>query len=297
MTKLRYLCLRILLILSAILLPATFVYAQGREEAGKSIGKVTVIGNLIQLELNKGALGQQNLFDLGHRTLRFKPDGSGYRVENIPLQWDAEFGQQLTSAQVTLHNFQFPFSGKNWDSLSVGITGSIRFGAEVNAGRGGGRGDPGGVSIARFDQLSEGAQNLVNTVPAICVFFKPRMSGNRYAKEMEDRVVVTWDVTEPYGNIQDFTWTKTINRFQAVLHKDGVIEMSYQELTAKDAIIGVYPLVSGGDEKPLATLSAKKDSSAAAHLNIQNLKLSTVDGLFLKATFENFWPRVTRRKS
>lgn len=295
MTKRHHLSFRILLILSIVLLPATLVRAQGREEAGKSIGKVTVVGNLIQLELNKGALGQQKLFDLGHRTLRFKPDGSGYRVENIPLQWDAEFGQQLSSAQVTLHNFQFPFSGKGWDSLSVGVTGSIRFGSEAGgagggAGRGGGRGDPGGVSIARFDQLSEGAQNLVNTVPAICVFFKPRMSGIRYAKEMEDRVVITWDVTEPYGNIQDFTWTKTVNRFQAVLHKDGAIEMSYQELTAKDAIIGVYPLVSGGDEKPLATLSGEKDSSAAANLSIQNLKLSIVDGLFLKATFETSGP-------
>ena len=168
-------CFRILLMLSAALLPATLTYAQGREEPGKSIGKVTVVGNLIQLELNKGALGQQNLFDLGHRTLRFKPDGSGYRVENLPLQWDAEFGPQLSIALVTLHNFQFPFSGTNWDSLSVGVTGSIRFGAEAGgagggAARGGGRGDPGGVSIARFDQLSEGAQNLVNTVPAICVF-------------------------------------------------------------------------------------------------------------------------------
>ncbi len=247
------------------------------------------------MELNKGALGQQNLFDLGKRTLRFTPDGSGYRVENVPLQWDAEFGQQLSNAQVTLHNFQFPFSGKTWDSLSVGVTGSIRFGeapggAGGAGGRGGGRGDPGGVSIARFDQLSEGARNLVNTVPAICVFFKPRMSGNRFAKELEDRVIVTWDVTEPYGNIQDFTWTKTVNRFQAVLHKDGAIEMSYQELTAKDAIIGVYPLLSGGDEKPLGTLPAKTDPSVAANLNIQNLKLSTVDGLFLKVTFETSGP-------
>ena len=247
------------------------MHAQGRgEEPGKSIGKVTVVGNLILMELNKGALGQQNLFDLGQRTLRFTPDGSGYRVENVPLQWDAEFGQQLSSAQVTLHNFQFPFSGKTWDALSVGVTGSIRFGeapggAGGAGGRGGGRGDPGGVSIARFDQLSEGARNLVNTVPAICVFFKPRMSGSRFARELEDRVVATWDVTEPYGNIQDFTWTKTINRFQAVLHKDGAIEMSYKELAAKDAIIGVYPLVSGGDEKPLATIPAKADSSAAPH--------------------------------
>lgn len=295
MTRNHHIFLRVLLILSAALLPSNSLRAQGREEPGKSIGKATVVGNLILLELNKGALGQQNLFDLGHRTLRFTPDGSGYRVENIPLQWDADFGQQLSSSQVVLHNFQFPFAGKSWDSLSVGITGSIRFGdapggAGGGAGRGGGRGDPGGVSIARFDQLSEGARNLVNTVPAICVFFKPRMSGNRFAKELEDRVVVTWDVTEPYGNIQDFTWTKTVNRFQAILHKDGVVEMSYQELTAKDAIVGVYPLLSGGYEKPLATLSAKKDSAAAPHLSIQNLKLSVVDGLFLKVTFETSGP-------
>ena len=167
--------LRIVLVLAAALLLTTVAFAQGREEPGKSIGKATVVGNLILLELNKGALGQQNLFDLGQRTLRLTPDGSGYRVENVPLQWDAELGQQLTSAQVTLHNFQFPFSGKSWDSLSVGVTGSIRFGeapggAGGPGGRGGGRGDPGGVSIARFDQLSEGARNLVNTVPAICVF-------------------------------------------------------------------------------------------------------------------------------
>jgi hypothetical protein len=116
------------------------------------------------------------------------------------------------------------------------------------------------------------------------------MSGNRYVKELQDRVVVTWDVTEPWGNIQDFTWTKTVNRFQAVLHKDGAIEMSYQQLAAKDAIIGIYPFVSGGAEKPLATLTGKKNSSVAAHLDIQNLKLSVVDGLFLKVTLETAGP-------
>ena len=103
-------------------------------------------------------------------------------------------------------------------------------------------------------------------------------------------MVVTWDVTEPWGNIQDFTWTKTVNRFQAVLHKDGAIEMSYQQLAAKDAIIGIFPLVSGGEEKHLATLTGKKNSSVPAHLDIQNLKLSVVDGLFLKVTFETAGP-------
>ncbi len=71
------------------------------------------------------------------------------------------------------------------------------------------------------------------------------MSGPHYVKELPDRVVITWNLTEPFGSLLDFTWFKTINRFQAVLHRDGSIEMSYKELSAKDAIVGIYPVVSG----------------------------------------------------
>jgi len=296
MTRINWVYLNALLILCALLLLLTSARAQEREVPGKPIGKISVVGSLILLELDEGVLGLQNLFDLGQHTLRFTPGSTGYRIENLPLRWDGNFGQQLTGHQVTLHNFSFPFSGKTWNSFSVGVTGSIRFTPENSApGDGavpgfGPRGDEGGVSIGRFDPLTEGAATLVNGVPAICVFFKPRMSGNRYVNELQDRVVVTWDVTEPWGNIQDFTWTKTVNRYQAVLHRDGTIEMSYQQLAAKDAIIGIYPLVSGGAEKPLATLAGKKNSSVAAHLDIQNLKLSVVDGLFLKVTFETAGP-------
>jgi hypothetical protein len=282
--------------LCVTLVPRTVAFAQDRDVSGRPIGKVSVAGNLILMELDEGALGQQNLFDLGHHTLLFTSGNAGYHVENLPLRWDADFGQTLSGHQFKLHNFSFPFSGKTWNSFSIGVTGSIRFTPESNAptddaGPGfGPRGDEGGVSIGRFDSLTDGATSLVNTSPAICVFFKPRMSGNRYVKELQDRVVVTWDVTEPWGNIQDFTWTKTVNRFQAVLHKDGAIEMSYQQLAAKDAIIGIFPLVSGGEEKHLATLTGKKNSSVPVHLDVQNLKLSVVDGLFLKVTFETAGP-------
>ncbi|HWK10972.1 MAG TPA: hypothetical protein VNR64_13015, partial [Vicinamibacterales bacterium] len=47
----------------------------------------------------------------------------------------------------------------------------------------------------------------------------------------------------PAGGIQDFTWTPTINRFQAVLSKDGTIQMSYDEVAARDAIVGIYQTV------------------------------------------------------
>ena len=272
------------------LLQASGACAQEREEPGKPIGKVSVVGNLILMELDEGALGRQNLFDLGGHSLRFTPAREGYRVENVPLQWDSDLGQKITDPHVALHNFSFPFSAKNWDALTVGVTGSIRFGEPDNAPGGFGGGPPqrdqGGVSIGRFDPLNEAAGNMVNTVPAICVFFKPRISGDRYVKELADRVVVSWDVTEPFGNIQDFTWTKTTNRFQAVLHKDGEIEFSYNQLAAKDAIIGIYPVIPEQAEKPLATLAATKHSSLAAHLDIQKLKVSIVGGILLKVAFE-----------
>lgn len=103
----------------------------------------------------------------------------------------------------------------------------------------------GGVSIGRFDRLQYAARNLMATVPAICLFFKPRMNGKRYVKELANRVVITWSLSEPAGNIQDFTWTPTVNRFQAVLRKDASVDLSYDEVAAKDAIVGLYPTVDG----------------------------------------------------
>ncbi|HWG38012.1 MAG TPA: hypothetical protein VN690_09875 [Terriglobales bacterium] len=216
---------------------------------GHSIGKATIQGNLIVLTLDPGALGRANLFDLDHRTLRFTPEGAGYQVANLALDWDAGFGDRSTAADVQLEHFAFPFSGRQWSAISVGGTGSIRFGVPESARGRGGRAAPpagfggrsGGVALARFAQLQQAAPSIGDTQAALCVFLKPRMSGRRYIKQLADRVVITWDLTEPVGGIQDFSWTPTVNRFQAVLHQDGSIEFSYSEIAARDAIVGVYP--------------------------------------------------------
>lgn len=243
---------------SAILIPCGLLlivgvsYSQQDAEPGHSIGKVSINGNLIVMELDNGALGKANLFDLGGRTLRFTPEGIGYRVENVPLHWDSDYGAELTGAEASLHKFAFPFSGRSWKSFLVGTTGSIRLGAsEKDIGL-----DPygnrdGGIVLDRFDELAAVATKLIDQAPAICVFLKPRLSGPHYVNELSDRVVITWNVTEPSGSLLDFTWFKTINRFQAVLHRDGSIEMSYKELAARDAIVGIYPLPSG-KAKPVA---------------------------------------------
>src|SRR5256886_13059265 len=97
-------------------------YSQARQEPGRTIGTITTQGDLIVMTLNEGVFGKSNMFDLARRTLRFTPDGSGYRAENLALQWDSEFGKEMNDPQLTLHNFSFPYSGKRWDSFSVGIT-------------------------------------------------------------------------------------------------------------------------------------------------------------------------------
>jgi hypothetical protein len=279
-----------------LLWPATSEHgtlgAQGGQPAGRSIGKVSTNGDLIVFELDEGALGRTNLFDLEKRTLRFTPGAGGYRAENVPLQWDAEFGRELSGPDVQLHGVTVPFSGRTWNTLSVGTTGSIAFGPRtgVGADASAGVGRGGGVAIGRFDQLQNAARTLVNAQPAICVFMKPRMSGTRYVKELGDRVVITWSLTEPAGGIQDFTWTPTTNRFQAVLYQDGRIEMSYDQLAARDAIIGIYPRVDAGVETPIAAFKDTGNAAMPAHLDVTQVRVTALDALFLKVAIETRGP-------
>ncbi len=271
---------------SGLLLPA-FGSAQQTGERGHSIGHVATEGNLIVIELDENALGDKHLFNLDHRTLKFVPEGDAYRVSNVPLRWDGEFGAQLKDHEVNLHNFRFRFSGKTWDTFSVANTGVVTFGASQSNGN---EGRATGFPISRFDQLQNAGAAIVNTVLGISVFLKPRMSGPRYWKELADRAVITWDLTEPWGGIQDFTWKPTVNRFQLTLAKDGSIEMSYNDVAAKDAIIGVYPLSNTGPEEPLTTLRGSRSESGAPYLDITDLRLSVVDGLFLKVQFRMSGP-------
>lgn len=282
-------------LLAAVAFGSVAAHAQFGDEPGHSIGTVAVRGKLILLTLDPGVLGRANLFNLEHRTLRFTPDGAGYRVEKIPFTWDSDFGSALTSPRVTLRNFAFPFSGKTWTSLSVGVTGSIVFGTPEEAGgpagrrfRGVNRG--GGLSVERFAELQDAAPEIVNRVPAISVFFKPRMFGTRYLKELADRAVISWSLTEPYAGIQDWTWTPTVNRFQAVLHKDGAIDLSWDDVAARDAVVGIYPLLPGDEEKPIASFSTPGDPSAPANIDIRRIGIGAVDHLYLKVALEGRGP-------
>ncbi len=132
--------------------------------------------------------------------------------------------------------------------------------------------------------MQQAGPSFINTGAAISVFFKPRLTGTRYLKEEADRAVITWSLTEPVGGIQDMTWTPTVNRFQAVLYKDGAIEFNYDEVHAEDAIVGMYPMVTQGNEKEIGAIDIGEKAAVPGHLNITSVKLAAVDDLFLKAT-------------
>lgn len=271
------------LVAYTVCLVARSAAAQG-SGAGHAIGAVTTRGDLIVVELDRDAVSRPDTFDLVGRTLRFVPTAGGYRVQNIALRWSRDVGHELSGGALTLHRFAFPFSRHRWTSLRIGTTGSIRFGALAARAV-----DPyghaeSGLTLDRFAALADVASALVDSAPAICVFLKPRLTGPRYVKELADRVVITWDLTEPYGGILDFHWFRTTDRFQAVLHRDGGIEMSYQRLSAKDGIVGVYPALLG-TVRPVASLAAHEPGSAPAHLDLRAVTVSVEGGAVMRAAF------------
>jgi len=289
-------------LLALLALPCALL---AQRQPGHPIGKVTTIGNLIHLELDSGAVAPERLFDLDHRTLRFTPDGAGYRIENVPLVWEADFGPSVTAGAATLKNFSFPFSGKNWDTLNV-ATGSITFGARetVGGGRAGGgvpvgnrtgAGGSGrsGFQLERYASLQTVGRTFVNMIPGIAAFVRvaiDQRSVQRFMKESSDKAIVTWTFSEPSSGIQAFTWVPTVNRVQTVLHKNGVIELSYNDVSARDAVVGVFPMVKAGVEKKLGGASTDGNANTAAHLNLKEVTFTAIDGLFLKATIETRGP-------
>jgi hypothetical protein len=207
--------------------------ADVKQVPGRKIGTVTTRGNIVQLELDAGVV-TSNPFDLDKRTIRFTPASGGFRAETLPLQWDAAPGAAVQGNAVRLTKFQFPFSGRHWDAMQVSATGLISFGGSYND-----------LGQGRFVHLQLLGPDIVNKIPLIAAFLKHRMNGTRTVSELDDRVVVNWDTSEPTSGQQDVTFTRTPHKYQAVLHRDGRIDLSYQEMTARDAVVGVYTVPAG----------------------------------------------------
>lgn len=117
----------------------------------------------------------------------------------------------------------------------------------------------------------------MGVVPAIVPLFKPRMTGMRYVRRDGDRLIFTWDLREPDGGIFDFTAQAAPNTFQAVLHLDGTIEMSYAALAVSDGITGVlptYPEAVVGDV--LVSIDDPMDTGVVGYLDVLNVTVREI---------------------
>jgi hypothetical protein len=220
---------------------------------GRPAGTVTRVGDVAVLELDPGVMSDEHLFDLDRRTLRFTPDGSSLRGASLPLDWINEPGEPLPGRDLEL-GFAFPFSGRTWTSAVVDTMGLITFGGSYDD-----------FGLGRYVHYELIGPAMVDTVPAIVPFLKHRMRGQRSVHRNAERVVITWDQTEPTGGQQDFTFEPTPHHYQAVLYADGRIDLSYREMTARDAVVGVFTVPdAGAPPTQAADLSAMDGSGTPA---------------------------------
>jgi hypothetical protein len=140
--------------------------------------------------------------------------------------------------------------------------------------------------MVRYPELQTVGRTFINMIPGIAAFVKPNLNGQRYVKELADRAVVTWTVSEPVVGIQAFTWVPTVNRIQTVLQRDGSFEISYNDVSARDAVVGVFPLVTTGVEKRLLTVSSTDEPATGSQFALKSATFSSIDDLFLKVTIE-----------
>jgi hypothetical protein len=130
-------------------------------------------------------------------------------------------------------------------------TGLITFGGGYND-----------LGFDRFVHMQTAGPAMVNKIPVIAAFYKLRMNGSRYVNELSDRMVITWDVSEPTSGQQDMTFTGTPHHFQVVLHRDGHIDLSYRQMTARDGVVGVYSVPAAGAAAKSTDLSSVKPTDA-----------------------------------
>jgi len=232
--------------------------------------------NLIIRELGANELVPGSLFDLEGKTLRFTPEGPGFRGQSVPFQWDPDFGSALTapgsdsaesgSVEVFLTNFDFPFSGISWDSFFVNLYGHITF-----TGPQEGFFD-GGPTI--FVPMRNYGEVMIANAPIVSPFFRPFSpsidSLTAYAKELPDRIVITWEVRERDTFVRA---APGVNRFQAVLYNTGDIDFSYESIAVRDGVVGVFGI---GAAQEIAAIEDPNDANLPPYLDIVNVAVFLV---------------------
>ena len=85
------------------------------------------------------------------------------------------------------------------------------------------------------------------------------------------------------SDIAAFITDLLLNRFQAVLHADGTIVLSYDKIFVKDGIVGVFTISS--NEQVLVTLTDPEDPETHAHLDLLSVTFSLIGSRSIRIAF------------
>ncbi len=187
------------------------------------------------------------------RALRFLPQtGGGYRIENMPFQFDPQLGERLnfteSSYQTIIPAFSFPFYGIPHNQINIHTNGFISFG-----------------SLPEQD----GILGLYGTEPKILACYsklhlESQDTSGIYVQNTRKRVVISW-VNMLHESNKPLT-------FQVVLYPDGMFTLAFEQnaltntdLFAASTVSSMTGLVSGN--QPAQIKEIDLDTALPLHLD------------------------------
>ena len=247
-----------------------------------------------------GLISPAHYFDLQGKTVRFTPSQQGYLVATSKAKPPGNPGTKLGRPDYPSIRsrgwrfplpFDFPFAGATWREIFVNSAGNLTFERpEAQLYRERDTWPAGTVqSVAGSlnDRASAGQEKM------ICAFWglnSPDPEKSRiFVRQSVSEFVVTWQV-ERYIWFGEGYRPLGPNVFQARLQPDGVIEFTFQQISEKDGITGVF--YGGSDSPQLETLRPRSGEAPDPRLQIRSVSAART-GQTLRFTFEMANPVVT----
>ena len=206
------------------------------------------IGNIAILEDADGIVERRNPFNLAQQSIRFTNNSGPYRFALSSGGYDAALASAGTHAaglgdddsrQLALP-FPFPFYGASYVRLFLNSDGNLTFGAPDLA-----------TSDRSLGRMTAGS-------PRIAAFFEdldPSAAGEVRVTSEPGRFAVSWIAVPEYSA----ALTGPRNTFQIVLYPNGRVDLAFETMTSRSAVVGIAP---GGVQGGTAVVSFTSGSPA-----------------------------------
>ncbi len=205
------------------------------------------VGDIAVINDDGTLVVQANAFDLANRSVRFTPDGAGYRVAARGAALDSAAAAAGVALELEDDDFRevslgfsFVFYGRSYTSVFINSDGNLTFtaGDKATSDR----------DLARF----------LTGVPRLAPFFddlNPAEGGRVSYTAEAGRFVVSWTEVPECCRPP----AQPISTFQVSLFPNGSVEFAYGTVLARTAVVGISPGAFTGMPK-IVDLSAADGS-------------------------------------